>query len=397
MLIQEEVTRKDKRKIAYFYNEKVFNYHYGEKHPMKPHRLSLTHNLIFSYGLHKHMSLFRTKKATREEILSFHSEDYFDFLKKISVNPKKILPLETKAYNIGPDTPLFPEVLDFSLLYTGASVAAARHLVTNNRGEDIAINWSGGLHHAKKYAASGFCYLNDIVVSIIELLKYYPRILYIDIDVHHGDGVQEAFYLTDRVMTLSFHKYDSMYFPGTGSLNETGIKEGKNYSLNVPLESGIDDYGYDFIFKPIVESAIQTYKPLAIVLQCGADSLAGDRLGVFNLSIRGHGECVRYIETFKIPLLVLGGGGYVSRNVARCWTYETSVLLGIPIENQIPKSLYLDYFEPSGELHIDIVKTENKNDRKTLESTRNSLLETIRELQGAPCIQFTVIPKKEDL
>ncbi|VDQ10467.1 unnamed protein product [Trichobilharzia regenti] len=89
----------------------------------------------------------------------------------------------------------------------------------NNGVTDIAVNWSGGLHHAKKFEASGFCYVNDIVIAILELLKYNPRVLYIDIDVHHGDGVQEAFYLTDRVMTVSFHRYGNMFFPGTGNIN----------------------------------------------------------------------------------------------------------------------------------------------------------------------------------
>ncbi|KAH8035412.1 hypothetical protein HPB51_005136 [Rhipicephalus microplus] len=109
---------------------------------------------------------------------------------------------------------------------------------------DIAINWSGGLHHAKKFEASGFCYVNDIVIAILELLKYHPRVLYIDIDIHHGDGVQEAFYLTDRVMTVSFHKYGNYFFPGTGDMYELGAESGRYYSVNVPLKEGIDDASY---------------------------------------------------------------------------------------------------------------------------------------------------------
>jgi len=105
---------------------------------------------------------------------------------------------------------------------------------------DIAINWAGGLHHAKKSEASGFCYINDIVLAILELLKYHARVLYIDIDIHHGDGVEEAFYSTNRVMTVSFHKFGD-FFPGTGDLKDDGVKKGKNYSVNFPLESGIDD------------------------------------------------------------------------------------------------------------------------------------------------------------
>ena len=126
----------------------------------------------------------------------------------------------------------------------------------NNSQCDIAINWSGGLHHAKKFEASGFCYVNDIVIGILELLKVHPRVLYIDIDIHYGDGVQEAFYLTDRVMTVSFHKYGNYFFPGTGDMYELGAEAGRYYSLNVPLKEGMDDENYDFIFKPVMKDVI---------------------------------------------------------------------------------------------------------------------------------------------
>jgi len=124
----------------------------------------------------------------------------------------------------------------------GGSIDAA-HLIINNAA-DIAINWGGGLHHAKKGEAYGFCYLNDIVVCILELLKVFPRVLYIDIDVHHGDGVEEAFFTTNRVMTVSFHEFGEDFFPGTGGLNSLGEGLGKNYAVNVPLRPGMDDDSY---------------------------------------------------------------------------------------------------------------------------------------------------------
>ena len=212
---------------------------------------------------------------------------------------------------------------------------------------DIAINWSGGLHHAKKLGASGFCYVNDLVLAIIELLKSNARVLYVDIDVHHGDGVEEAFYASDRfvshflrpihglhssvcirsVFTLSFHKYGESFFPGTGSLNDIGEQMGRHYAMNVPLKDGVDDTCFHSLFKPIVAEVIRVFHPSAIVLQCGrysippslwpvahffgvtgADSLARDRLGVFNLSLSGHSEAVRYVKSFNIPLLVTGNG-----------------------------------------------------------------------------------------
>ena len=122
------------------------------------------------------------------------------------------------------------------------------------------------------------------------MLKYYERVLYVDIDCHHGDGVEEAFYTTDRVMTCSFHKFGD-YFPGTGSLYDVGWGAGKYYSVNFPLNEGIDDLNYELSFKPVINEIFATFKPEAVLLQCGTDSLSGDRLGMFNLSIRGHGMC----------------------------------------------------------------------------------------------------------
>uniref|UniRef100_M8BTX9 Histone deacetylase n=1 Tax=Aegilops tauschii TaxID=37682 RepID=M8BTX9_AEGTA len=161
-------------------------------------------------------------------------------------------------------------------------------------------------------------------IHLFELTSLQPRVLYVDIDIHHGDGVEEAFYTTDRVMTVSFHKFGD-YFPGTGDIRDVGHSKGKYYSLNVPLDDGIDDESYQSLFKPIMGKVMEIFRPGAVVLQCGADSLSGDRLGCFNLSIKGHAECVRFMRSFNVPVLLLGGGGYTIRNVARCWCYEVFI------------------------------------------------------------------------
>jgi histone deacetylase 1/2 len=181
----------------------------------------------------------------------------------------------------------------------------------------------------------------DIVLGIIELLRFKKRVLYIDIDVHHGDGVEEAFYTTDRVMTVSFHKYGE-YFPGTGELRDIGVGPGKNYAVNFPLRDGIDDVTYKSIFEPVIQSVMDYYQPEAIVLQCGGDSLSGDRLGCFNLSMKGHANCVNFVKKFNMPTLVLGGGGYTMRNVARTWAYETGVLVGQELPAMLP---FNEYYE----------------------------------------------------
>lgn len=154
-----------------------------------------------------------------------------------AINDSQWLP-DLQRFNVGEvgvsDCPIFDKLYEFCCTYTGGSVQAAQRV--NHRQCDIAINWSGGLHHAHKAAAAGFCYINDIVLCILELLKYHARVVYIDIDIHHGDGVEEAFYATDRVMTVSFHKFGN-FFPGTGDITDLGMKQGKYCSINLPLKA----------------------------------------------------------------------------------------------------------------------------------------------------------------
>lgn len=259
---------------------------------------------------------------------------------------------------------------------------------------DIAINWSGGLHHAKKGEASGFCYVNDIVLGILELLKVHERVLYIDIDIHHGDGVEEAFYTTPRVMTLSFHKYGE-YFPGSGAITDIGDGAGKYHALNFPLLDGITDESYETIFKPIVQSIMDNYRPGAVVIQCGADSLSGDRLGTFNMTLKGHGACVEFVKSFNVPTLVVGGGGYTVRNVARCWCNETALLLGEKVSNQLPYTEYLEYFSPDFLLQVEKSPTlSNSNSPQYLNEMRSRILEYIKKAEGTPQI---TMPKPQEV
>uniref|UniRef100_A0A0R3QBG9 Histone deacetylase 3 n=1 Tax=Brugia timori TaxID=42155 RepID=A0A0R3QBG9_9BILA len=261
---------------------------------------------------------------------------------------------------------------------------------------DIAINWSGGLHHAKKREASGFCYVNDIVIGILELLKYHPRVLYIDIDIHHGDGVQEAFYLTDRVMTVSFHKYGNYFFPGTGDMYDVGQDSGRYYAVNVPMKEGMDDENYHSLFKPVVRAVIDCFNPSVIVLQCGADSLGCDRLGCFNLSFSGHGECVDFVRSLGIPMLAVGGGGYTLRNVARCWTYETAILVGKKdeIPDEIPNNTeYLQFFAPEFTLRPTLAKRqENQNTKEYITALKQEVLDHLRQIRHAPSVQMQEVP-----
>lgn len=379
-------------RVSYHFNPSVSQYHYGVMHPMKPFRLMLTDHLVTGYGLHNKMDLYHTRRATREELLQFHSDDYIDFLNRITPQNANRMANDLRKFNIGDDCPVFDGMYDYCQYYAGASLDASRKLITNM--SDIAINWSGGLHHAKKYEPSGFCYVNDIVLAILNLLRVHPRVLYIDIDLHHGDGVQEAFYLTDRVMTVSFHKYDGNFFPGTGNYDEVGVGEGKHFALNVPLQDGIDDDNYIRLFKSVMEPVIAKFRPTAIIQQCGADSIGHDRLGCFNLNIRAHGECVKFIKSFGIPMLCLGGGGYTPRNVSRLWCYETSVLTNTDLVSKLPEDLpFRSWFEPDYSLHPNLSdRFENKNSKKYLENLNSQLMENLRYLNQAPSVQMQEIP-----
>lgn len=418
-------------RVSYFYHSDVGHFYYGPSHPMKPHRLKLAHHLILSYGLYRKMECYRPHPALAGEMAAFHSEEYVNFLSRISPDNQvrggnnaagnghhggagsgggggsgATVPTTTatsttttttasnsqmQRFNAGEytDCPVFDGLFEFTSLYTGASLDGAVKL--NQGATDVAINWSGGLHHAKKSEASGFCYINDIVLAILELLKVHARVLYIDIDVHHGDGVEEAFYCTDRVMTFSLHKYGD-FFPGTGHIKDTGAKEGTGFSVNAPLNAGMTDSAYEKIFKPVTTKIMEVYRPGAVVLQCGADSLTGDRLGCFNLSLKGHAECVAFVKGLGVPTLVLGGGGYTIRNVARCWAYETSVLLDTTIPNEIPYNDYFEYYAPDFRLHLTPENRDNANTEASLEAVRVDLLSQLQSLRGAPSVQMTEVP-----
>ena len=385
-----------RRRVDYFYDSTLGLFNYGEGHPMRPHRVRLTHELVVNYNLYKHMNVFRPKMASRADLNAFHSDEYVAFLKNVTTETMDQYPDAVDRYNLSADCPVFDGLYEYCQTYVGGSLSGAARI--NQKTSDIVLNWSGGMHHAKKAEASGFCYINDIVLAILELLKVHMRVLYIDIDIHHGDGVEEAFYSTERVMTVSFHKYGDYFFPGTGDVKDVGVKNGKYYSVNVPLKTGITDDSYQKIFVPVMQKVMEMYRPGALVLQCGADSLAGDRLGCFNLSERGHSEAVRHMLGYNLPTLVLGGGGYTIRNVARCWTAETAVVLGEQIADDLPYNDYNEYYAPDFSLNVTPnASMENSNTRQYLDSIKQQVHENLRMLQGAPGVAMEQLPPNLEL
>ncbi|KAG0205096.1 histone deacetylase [Mortierella sp. GBA30] len=387
-------TAEPKKRVAYFYDQNIGNYHYGPGHPMKPHRIRMCHSLVMNYGLYNKMEIYRARPGSKKEMTAFHTDEYIDFLSRVSPDNMDAYAKEQIKFNVGDDCPIFEGLFEYCQLSAGGSMEGAARL--NNGSCDIAVNWAGGLHHAKKTEASGFCYVNDIVLSILELLRYHPRVLYIDIDIHHGDGVEEAFYTTDRVMTVSFHKHGE-YFPGTGEVRDVGAGPGKYYAVNFPLRDGIDDTTYKSIFEPVIQHVVDWYKPGAIVLQCGADSLSGDKLGCFNLSMKGHANCVSFVKKLNLPLLILGGGGYTMRNVARAWCYETGVAVGQEVGPDMPFNDYYEYFGPDYKLDVKPSNMDNANTIEYLEKIKQQVFENLARSKGAPSVQMQPVPRDLDL
>ncbi len=403
---QYGIVRPKGYNVTFHTNPEMEKHHFGQTHPMKPWRLTLSKSLIMSYGMPFAMDNYIARAATFEELNDYHSNDYLDYLATVVPEP---VPRDVDMANPdlkfnlgGSDCPLFEGLYDYCSMSAGGSLDAARKVC--NHEADIAISWGGGLHHAKKAEASGFCYINDIVLAILQLLRCYPRVLYIDIDVHHGDGVEEAFFSTDRVMTCSFHKFDPLnFFPGTGSLDDNGPKNehnpGAHHAINVPLNDGITDEQYAYLFESVVSKVVERFRPSAIALQCGADSLAGDRLGRFNLQVQGHGQCVAFCKKLGLPMILFGGGGYTPRNVARAWSWETAIALQCDdrIDPIIPAHTpWRDHFRQEQLLptleQIVGEPRQNKNPPKRIQEIIQHVHEQLRFVQHAPSVAMRVIP-----
>ncbi|KAJ3562842.1 hypothetical protein NP233_g9325 [Leucocoprinus birnbaumii] len=383
-----------KRKVAYYYDPDVGSYTYGLGHPMKPHRIRVTHDLVAAYDMLPKMHVLRPKRASPEMLTAFHTDEYVHFLTRVSPETAEELTYHGTRFLVGDDNPAFEGLFEFCSISAGGSICAAQRIASG--AADIAINWAGGLHHAKKREASGFCYINDIVLGILELLRSYPRVLYIDIDCHHGDGVEEAFYTNDRVMTCSFHKFGE-YFPGTGTQEDKGRGKGRGYAINVPLKDGVTDESFRSVFEPVIAKILDVFQPSAVVLQCGADSLSGDKLGCFNLTMKGHAHCVQFLRQQNIPLILLGGGGYTVKNVARLWTYETACALGIEndIEPSLPWNEYFEWFAPRYRLEVVGNNMDDLNMKDgSLDRVRVTALEQLQEIAHAPSVQMHDVPKE---
>ncbi len=328
-------------KTAFVYSDEFGGFNYGASHPLKPFRLKLTFDLITACGLlaaadPRHII---PVPASRKELLAYHSKEYL-YVLEASNEGKYIEGLE--AFGLGPgDNPVFPGMFDWSRLIAGASLKAA-DLVDSGEA-DITFNIAGGLHHALAARASGFCYINDPVLAIQFLLGRGRRVAYVDIDAHHGDGVQDAFYFSDRVLTISLHETGDALFPGTGFKEEIGADAGKGFSVNVPLPAGTDDELFVHAFNEVVPPLIEKFKPDIIVSQLGVDTFWSDPLAHLNLTTNGFCTMVQTMKSLAPKWVALGGGGYDIANVARAWTLAWAIMNDVNAPNEIPPAFLARY------------------------------------------------------
>ncbi|HWI40159.1 MAG TPA: acetoin utilization protein AcuC [Verrucomicrobiae bacterium] len=324
-----------KRRTALIHSPGFTRCSYGDSHPMRTERYRLAFELMEELGL---LELPGGKVVTCDggtltegDLLTFHSGEY---LRCMAEFDSSSTPRADFRYGLGDlDNPVFPGFYTWARLCAAATLEAGR-LVTEE-GFAAAFNPAGGWHHAQPGRASGFSYLNDAVILILRLLQQGLRVAYVDLDAHHGDGVQDAFYDDPRVLTVSLHQSGVCFFPGTGLQEETGRGEGRGYCVNLPLREHTDDVLYMKAFDEAALPVIAAFDPDILVTQAGPDTFRTDPLSRLDVTTHAYSYVLRKLRAFDLPWVVLGGGGYAPVNVARAW----SLAWGIMNDRELPELL----------------------------------------------------------
>lgn len=312
-----------------FYSERLAQQEYGEAHPFKPLRAKLFLELLQRYMLLYPEDLLLEPVALDQEILLlFHDKAYVEALRKA----EQEYSLEMYMRGIGTeDNPIFKGMFEFSLLSASATLTAARKAA--EEGVPFAFSPIGGFHHAQRGRAFGFCYVNDVAIAGRYLLNEGFRITIIDIDAHHGNGVQDAFYEEDGVLTISIHESGATLFPGTGSEEEIGTGKGYGFNVNIPLPAGTDDETYLFAFESVVPPLVSSFKPQVLFALIGCDTHRADPLSHLNLSASAYRTLIERISTLSDRIVALGAGGYNIFKTAALWALAWAGFLGRRIED----------------------------------------------------------------
>ncbi len=305
---------------------------YTKNHPLRIPRVSLLLDFLLAMNLISPKEIVESREATREELLLFHEPGYIDTL--IEADRCQCVPKGARQrHNIGSyENPVSPAMYKGSCLATGSSLQAAESFLSGVP----AFNPAGGMHHAFRDKANGFCFINDPVITLEFLRKRgFKRLLYIDLDAHHCDGVQEAYYGSDEVFVLSLHQSPDYAFPfKRGFMEERGEGRGRGFNLNVPLPKGVNDTEFLYALEFSLDYVLERFKPEVYVLQLGTDALLEDPLSKFKLSNLGFLEAFRLIRSRLGEGVYLGGGGYHPVALARAWALIWCELSGreTPVE-----------------------------------------------------------------
>jgi len=321
-------------RTALIYSHDFSTCSYGEQHPFKVQRYRLAYDLMAEYGLTRlpGADVRECGTVSDADLLTFHSPAYLNRLEEFNSSAESRADFRFGLGDV--ENPVFPGFYDWTRLCTAGTVEAAR-LVTEE-GYAIAFNLAGGLHHAHKARASGFSYLNDAVIAINRLLSQGLRVAYLDLDAHHGDGVQDAYYDTDRVLTISLHETGLHFFPGTGFENEIGKGAGEGYTVNVPFIEHTDDALFMKAFDEVAFPLVAAYNPDVLVTQLGADTFRTDPLSRLEITTHSYSYVIRKLKALAIPWVALGGGGYDLVNVARAWTIAWGIMNGVELNPRLP-------------------------------------------------------------
>ncbi len=335
-------TASGKRRTAFIYDHRLAGHTLSETHPMKPIRLRYTYDLLHAYGAFDapNVSLLEPSSAAVADLIRYHTPEYVDAVRRIGAGEPGV---DAAQFNFGPgDNPVYPGIYAAAALSTGATLTAVDALLDDR--VDAAFSISGGLHHAMPGYAYGFCVFNDPVIGIKRLLDAGMRVAYVDIDCHHGDGVQHAFYDTDAVLTISLHESGAFLFPGTGYPQEIGAGRGRGFSVNLPLYPYTGDDVYLWALREVVLPLIERFRPDALVTQLGIDSHYRDPITHLALSVQGHAAAVAELGRLGVSKwLALGGGGYDLQAVARAWALDFAVISGQHLPDEIPPAYQAEH------------------------------------------------------
>jgi acetoin utilization protein AcuC len=313
-------------KAAFIYSPELEKYHYPPEHPFNTVRAKRVRETVNSMGLLSGRNAREVPPvpAGRIVLKKFHTARYLHALQAAS---RGRWTAEALEMGIGTeDCPIFKGLYEYSVLAVGGTLVGA-DLISSGEAK-IAFNPSGGYHHAHPERAGGFCYINDVALACLVLAERGKRVLYLDVDVHNGDGVAQAFYGRSDVLTISFHQNPKTLFPGTGFEKEIGEGQGKGYCVNVPLPVGTYDKAYIKAFEAVALPLIAAYKPDVFVFELGADALAGDPLAHLRLTNNVYVKIINHLLNFDKPILATGGGGYNVENTVRAWSLAWSIFCG---------------------------------------------------------------------